>query len=291
MTLALDAQHVHLWCSFFPAITDERLLEAYRSLLNEPERKLERAFALQSDRRRYLVTRALVRTALSRYSHIAARDWVFAANPYGRPEIANDDVAAGRIVFNVSHTNGLIVVAVAHDRALGVDTENVRHADVDPDLADRYFAPDEVAALHALPETMRQQRFFEYWTLKEAYLKARSVGLSTELDSFSFRFPSDTEIDLSMRADQEHAPSRWRFCQLSIAPHFLVAICAQSLRREALHLVVRSSIPLVSETEQAYVLLRTSTGEVGVAEQERVRTAACLSAQIERTGHEYGAGF
>jgi 4'-phosphopantetheinyl transferase len=56
-------------------------------------------------------------------------------------------------------------VGVVRERALGVDVENVRTRQVEIEIADRYFAPAEVAALHALPREQQQQRFLELWTL------------------------------------------------------------------------------------------------------------------------------
>src|SRR5437763_959951 len=81
-------------------------------------------FHFARDRRRYLVTRALVRTVLSRYMDIAPREWAFAVNDYGRPLITNAAAAARQISFNVSHTDSLIILAIAQGHELGVDVEN-----------------------------------------------------------------------------------------------------------------------------------------------------------------------
>ena len=120
------------------------------------------------DQHRYLVTRALARTVLSRYADIAPAELTFAANAYGCPEITNRHAYARDISFSISHTSSLIVLGIAQRRALGVDTENacIRKAPVE--IAERFSAPHEVAALHALPQEHQQQRFFEYRTLKES---------------------------------------------------------------------------------------------------------------------------
>jgi 4'-phosphopantetheinyl transferase len=259
--LTLDARTIHLWCTFVSKVTDDHLLEEYCSMLSAAEQEQWRRFHFSRDRHRYLITRALVRTVLSRYAPVAAEDWVFETNSYGRPFIANDDDSARAISFNVTHTQGLVVLAVTRHRALGVDAENADARQVSLDIADRFFASEEVAALLALPAAGRQRAFFEYWTLKESYIKARSMGLSIPLDQFSFRFPRDEEVELTIQPDQRDRSSRWRFWQLSFPPHYVVAVCAERDLGAAEGLIVNEVIPLRSECQLSYTLLRTSRAD------------------------------
>jgi 4'-phosphopantetheinyl transferase len=135
----IDSGQIHLWLAYLDEIADSRLPAEYQLLLSE------------RDRHRYLVTRAMARTVLSKYVDISPRDWRFAVNDYGRPSIAAEHPNARGIEFNHSHTDGLVVMAVTRDGAIGVDVENVRTRDVDIGIADSYFAPAEVAGLRALP--------------------------------------------------------------------------------------------------------------------------------------------
>ncbi|HKX31125.1 MAG TPA: 4'-phosphopantetheinyl transferase superfamily protein [Blastocatellia bacterium] len=258
MKYDLDSGQIHLWCSFFSEIANDVLLCEYRRLLTEAERQRERQFYFARDRRRYLVTRALVRTVLSGYAAVAPEQWVFAANKYGKPEIANDESLAGRLSFNITHTDGLIILGITAGWALGVDVENLRTRQVSIEVADRFFAPHEAGALNALPKDRQQQRFFEYWTLKESYIKARGMGLSIPLDKFSFQFPREDQVRISIHPDQEDQPSRWRFWQLWPAPLYLAAVCAERARVETPHLMLKNVVPLVSEQELDYGLLRAS---------------------------------
>lgn len=257
MTLDPNGDQIHLWCCFFSAIGDKRLLAEYATLLNDAERIQQQRFHFERDQHRYLVTRALVRTVLARYAPIAPQDWIFSAGAYGRPEIANDDPQARRISFNVSHTNGLIVLAVAHDQALGVDTESLAIRQASIEIADRFFAPSETAALRALPAARQQQRFLEYWTLKESYIKARSMGLSIPLDSFAFAL-SDDGLQLSIDARENDAPSRWRFWQMQLAPDYLVALCAEWKHPGLPQMIVKNVVPCRSEQDLRVMLLRAS---------------------------------
>jgi 4'-phosphopantetheinyl transferase len=240
----VNSVEIHLWCAFYDEINDESLLAAYLELMSDAERLIEPRFYFPKDRRRYLVTRALARTVLSRYAEVAPRDWVFKANAHGRPEISNDCAAARNLSFNISHTDGLIVLAVTRDRQLGVDVENVLSRQAAIAIADRYFAPSEVAALGALPADQQQQRFYEYWTLKESYIKARGEGLAIALDAFSFRFPTNELLEMNMHIIEGDSSQCWLFWQFWIGVNHLTAVCAQRLPGARPSLKITKTVPL-----------------------------------------------
>jgi 4'-phosphopantetheinyl transferase len=256
--MILDPDSIHLWCTFFGNIRDAALLREYACLLSEAEQQQRARFVFARDQHRYLVTRALVRTVLSRYADIAPAEWTFASNAFGRPEISNENGDARGISFSISHTNSLIVLGIAHRRALGVDTENACLRQAPVEIADRFFAPQEMAALYALPQEDRQRRFFEYWTLKESYIKARAMGLSIPLDKFSIQFVGDTHVAMSIEPDQRDSPSRWLLWQFSLASEYLVAVCAERSRSAVPQLVLRETVPLLTESALAGQHLRTS---------------------------------
>jgi 4'-phosphopantetheinyl transferase len=257
--MALAPHPIHLFCCSYLKVDDPGLLSSYRALLTEQERATEMRFHFARDQRCYLVTRALVRTILSRYVDIAPQNWMFTANRYGRPEIANHHPDVRGLSFNLSHTNGLVVLAVTREAKLGVDTESLQARQPALDIADRCFAPREVLSLRALPEARRDQRFFEYWTLKESYIKARGMGLSLALDSFGFSFPCDSVIELTVDGDDADTNSPWHFWQLLLAPHYMTALCAAHSHSLLPQPIARNIVPLASECALDYELLRTST--------------------------------
>jgi len=244
--ISLAPHDIHVWMADYERIDSEELLGGYRPLLNEAETAQQARFYQARDRRRYLVTRALVRTVLSRYVPISPMDWKFANNRFGRPEIANDGVGAG-LTFNISHTHSLIVVAVARGRALGVDVENFQERNVSVDIADRFFSPREVADLALVPPGQQADRFFEYWTFKESYIKARGMGLSLPLDKFGFRFPNDQRVEIAISEDLADDPRRWMFWQFRPSPEYLVALCAERTPGPSPKLVFRSTVPHLHE--------------------------------------------
>jgi 4'-phosphopantetheinyl transferase len=221
----IDSSQIHLWLAFLDEIRDPRLLEEYRRVLSEEEREKQQRFHFERDRHRYLVTRAMVRTVLSRYAAVGVREWRFEVNAYGKPSIAPEHSAARGIEFNISHTDGLVAVGVVRERAIGVDVENVRSQPAALEIADRFFAPTEVNDLCALPSAQQPQRFFQYWTLKESYIKALGVGLSRPLDSFAFNLDEPSHIRLNEASTPGASGKRWAFWQFRCGCEHLGAVC------------------------------------------------------------------
>ena len=248
---------VDLRLLFLDQVPDESLFGRYRELLTEEERRQELRFRFDVDRRRYLATRALVRTALSRYVPIGPEAWRFSTDRYGRPRILNADERARKIAFNVSHTDGLIALAVTLDGMIGVDVENSLRP-VGLEVAERFFSRVEAVALTELPANMRRARFFEYWTLKESYIKARGLGLSIPLDQFWFRFEGENRVDLFMSPRLYDETSRWRFWQFRPSTVHVMSLCASRPTGAGRALRIRRVVPLCGEEAVTCPVLRRS---------------------------------
>jgi 4'-phosphopantetheinyl transferase len=166
----------HLFLVRLDAARDERLLDEWRELLSPEERARGDRYLFPRNRHEHLVAHALKRQALSRFApSVDPRDWRFVAGEHGKPSIVEP---ACRLRFNLSHTDGLVACLVALEAEVGVDVEQTARRSDTVGIADRFFAVPEVEALRALPESAQRARFFEYWTLKEAYIKARGMGLA-----------------------------------------------------------------------------------------------------------------
>ncbi|WP_129777863.1 4'-phosphopantetheinyl transferase family protein [Peristeroidobacter soli] len=250
--------HIDVWLAYYNDIADSRLHEAYRSLLTEEERGKEFRFYFADDQRRYLVTRAMVRTVLSRYVHVRPTDWRFSNNHYGRPEISNLSRDECGLCFNISHTKGLIALGVTHRRELGVDVENLRTREVSLDIADRFFAKPEVDELATVPPERQQDRFFEYWTFKESYIKARGMGLSIPLGQFSFHYPHERAVNIAIEPALGDDAKRWSFWQYRPTQEYLMAVCAERRGGGVPSLRLRRVVPLVGEEVVEAELLKTS---------------------------------
>lgn len=251
-------RHIDVWLANYQEISDSRLHAEYRALLTAEERGQEFRFYFPDDQRRYLVTRAMVRTVLSRYLDIDPADWRFANNKYGRPAIANFSPDECGLRFNISHTRGLIALGVTQGRELGVDVENVVTRDVSIDIADRFFAPAEVAELANVPPERQQDRFFEYWTFKESYIKARGMGLSIPLGQFSFHYPHERAVHIAIDPELGDDANRWSFWQYRPTSAHLLAVCAERHESGTPSLTLRNTVPMVTEEILQPELLKTS---------------------------------
>lgn len=251
MALKLQPNQVHLWYlrSEEPGYT--WLSQAIDSLISPAELTHSQNFLTRQARDSYLITRAFVRTVLSQYIDVSPQSWSFLANAYGKPEIATP--SAGRSLrFSVANTDGLVTCAVALDRDIGVDAEVIDSTVETEEIADRFFARAEVSDLRALPPDERPYRFFEFWTLKEAYIKASGLGMSLPLEKFAFvahkEKPIEIAFDSSLVDDKSLVddPRNWHFSLLRPIKSHLIAVALgrlpaeeQASWRAAIELIVK----------------------------------------------------
>ncbi|MBD8525889.1 4'-phosphopantetheinyl transferase family protein [Pseudomarimonas arenosa] len=259
----LGNNDVHLWTWHYTQFDPATLL-AYRSLLTEDERQQIGRFRFENDQIRYLVTRAMLRTTLSRYADLPPSEWRFDYNPYGQPRISSRLPGADWLQFNLSHTKSLIVLAVARHTQLGVDVENFVSRPAPLDIASHFFAADEADQLARLPPEAQQRQFYEYWTLKESYIKARGMGLSIPLDQFWFSFPCQRSLDMQVHAELSDDPTRWLFWSMNPFPEYLLSLCVERISRIPPRLKMMRTAP--------------GTAEPVAMDPVPVRTSRCLSA-------------
>ena len=257
--LKLGLGACHVWFVFQDQARDAALLDRYRQFLTERERSGELRFHFLEDRHRYLLTRALVRTVLSLYAPISPAEWSFVANAHGRPQIANDAVSAAGLSFNVSHSGGIVMLGVSRHRAIGVDTEDIVGSRASMAMAEHFCSREEIAELRAEPgDERRSERLLEIWTLKEAYVKARGVGLSIPLDQISFSFPGSRGIDVAFDSRVQDQRDRWAFWMLRPSPDHPSAVCVASPAATTLALEVRRAIPLAMQQVLTSTITRRS---------------------------------
>ncbi len=249
--LKLTPGEIHLWLTFPDEIGDESLFKAYNNLMTSEERTRGRRFRFARHQRQFAVTRALVRTTLSRYSNIEPQQWRFDKNQYGRPYIKTYQNSPG-LRFNLSHTKGLIVCALSQDTpnekcVIGVDVENIERRGATIEIAERFFSDRESADLLNVTEKARRSRFFDYWTLKEAYIKACGMGLTIPLKQFSFHIMHPAPISISFAPELKDDPRCWQFWLLKPTKRHRLALSVRLKKELDSLLIVKKVTPLSAE--------------------------------------------
>lgn len=168
-TFGLRLNEIHIWRVALDNVTrDARVLAP-------AEQERAARFVFQVHRARYINAHVALREILAQYTQTPAEDLAFQTNEYGKPFLASDPA----LYFNLAHSHAFALLAVTRQGPVGVDIEH-RRDDFEPlSLAERFFAPREVALVREQPA-----RFFEIWTRKEAFIKALGMGVSFPLREF-----------------------------------------------------------------------------------------------------------
>jgi 4'-phosphopantetheinyl transferase len=173
---------IHIWHAALDR--EEKVLGRLESRLSQEEKARADRFHFVNDRNRFVAARGLLRELLGKYLHQAPAGLEFSYGEHGKPSLSGGNTSSG-LCFNLSHSAGLVVYAIAKERNLGIDVEHVRPESAGEDVAKRYFSAREVSDLQTLPPEVRVEGFFHCWTRKEAYLKATGMGLQIPLGSFA----------------------------------------------------------------------------------------------------------
>ena len=186
MIAVLSPDEVHVWYCLADDPPWADVQQSYLSLLSADEHSRYDRFMFDKDRRQFLLARALVRTVLSCYASPTPRDWEFATTPHGKPYVA-PRFGLANLQFNHSHADALVACAVTSTHAVGVDVESLDR-EVDLGIARHCLSPIELQQFHDTDPQDQQRFLMRQWTLKEAYSKARGLGLSLHFVDISFAF-------------------------------------------------------------------------------------------------------
>lgn len=215
---------VHLWRVDQSAAGGDP--EEALALLSAEERARRDRYRFERHRRRFALRRAALRRILAAYSGADPAAVAFRVSAHGKPELAEPGDPPLR--FNLSHSEELALVAVTADADLGVDIEVVRPLDAPEALARTVFSPAELGELLDLPAADRLAGFFNGWTRKEAWLKARGEGLIGDLEGFDVTLAPGREPRLLRVAGDPDEAARWRLVAFAPAPGAVAAVALRA---------------------------------------------------------------
>jgi 4'-phosphopantetheinyl transferase len=222
----LGTREVHVW----RVSLDQPLaiVERFSQLLSVDEKARAARFHFERDRQHFIVARGCLRTILGRYLEIAPHKIQFTYTPYGKPKLSTSTSQAEPLHFNLAHSGGFALYAFTQVGEIGVDLEHVRPEFGGDDIARRFFSSDEVSRLTELHANVRHEAFFNCWTRKEAFIKAKGIGLSLPLDQFDVTLAPDEPARLLRTRWDENEAGRWSLKAINVGPGYVAAVALAS---------------------------------------------------------------
>jgi 4'-phosphopantetheinyl transferase len=221
---AISDGEVHVWLTSLGWLSGQA--EALAQILSDDERQKADRFHFPADRQCHIIGRALVRIFLAHLLERQPADFRFRYNEFGKPYLA-DNPDERDLHFNISHSGDFIAIALAARRHIGIDVECIREDLALEQLVLRFFSPREQADWGTLPAHQKRDAFFRCWTRKEAYIKARGMGLSMPLHQFDVSLrPGEPPMLLATRPDPAER-TRWVIQDLCFGPLHMAAVAVE----------------------------------------------------------------
>lgn len=209
---------MHVWVA--SAVPPPPAFQQCWSLLADDERVRADRYRFARDRDRFVAARGFLRLLLARYTGASPAAIRFDLSAHGKPSLAG----LARPSFNLSHSQDAVVCALANG-PVGIDVEHVRPLPDALEVAERFFSPEELAALREVSPERLDRCFFTCWTRKEAFVKGTGQGLSWPLDRFSVSV--DPEAPLALRGE---ATEGWTVMDIEAGPGYVGALAVERRR-------------------------------------------------------------
>ena len=204
---------------------DAKIACRLQVVLSKDEQEEGQRFHHARDRHQFIITRALIRLVLSHHFAVPANEWRFGRDRNRRPFITSPTDAPA-VQFSLSHTDGLIACLITLSAQAAVDVERIEYSEDLPLVARQVFSPTELRALNKLSGRDRTAKFFDFWTLKEAYAKARGMGLGIRLSDIQFELGTK-EIRAHFNSSIGDDASAWVFWSRQLSSGHTISVAAK----------------------------------------------------------------
>ncbi len=217
----VSPEQVHVW--LLPLSVPDSFLTLLSTYLSPDEQERAARFRFEKHRKNYIGVRGRLRLLLGRYLGQSPRALRFRYNKFGKPYL-EQTAPAPNLQFNISHSNEWALLAFHPQWELGVDIEWMKPDFDGLHLVKRFFSAREIAEIEALPEHLKREAFFNGWTRKEAYIKARGQGLNIPLAQFSVSLTPGKAARLLETAHDPAAVNEWSLCDLPAPNEYKAAL-------------------------------------------------------------------
>ena len=215
----LPVNEVHVWRAALDL--EATVLGRLEATLTADERSLAKRFHFSKDRKRFVATRAVLREILARYLGREPGWLRFAGGSDGKPFLLSGS-RPHELRFNLAHAEDLALYVFAWQREVGIDVERINSDFEGHQIAELFFSRQESYALRALPASLQVEAFFNCWTRKEAYVKARGEGLLATLSGFDVSLSPGEPAQLLSGGD-----GRWSLYTLTPGPGYAAAVVVE----------------------------------------------------------------
>ncbi|MEP7279706.1 MAG: 4'-phosphopantetheinyl transferase superfamily protein [Bacteroidota bacterium] len=173
------SNQVHIWRACLDLA--EPQMKGILEILSTDEVQRAGRFRFEKDKKRFIAARGILRQILAGYLKMTAQQLRFEYTSFGKPVLAkNSDF--DNIYFNLSHSDAYALYAFTRHRNVGIDIELIRNDAAVYQIAQKFFSPGEVSSLESTNKNKLHDIFFQYWTRKEAIVKAKGEGISSPLE-------------------------------------------------------------------------------------------------------------
>jgi 4'-phosphopantetheinyl transferase len=220
-SFTLNPNEVHVWL----ANLNDHQAERFRPLLAEDEIARADRFHFAKDRSHFVVARGWLRMLLGKYLDVPAGELRFVYGEKGKPSLNASQT--GAMNFNLAHSHGQAIFAFSHGCEIGVDLEFIREDVECEKIAERFFSAHEIDELKSVSLELRRQAFFNCWTRKEAYIKARGEGLSMPLNQFDVSLTPGEAAALLRNDKEPDEATRWTMQSVSVPDGYVAALVVE----------------------------------------------------------------
>lgn len=223
--IALPEDEVHVWCAFLDQPRSH--VQALVHILSIEEQSRAERFHFERDRRRYIASQGHLRMLLGQYLRIAPEHIKFHRGTRGKPALKETGSTEANLKFNLAHSHELALYGITRNREIGIDIEHIRPIPDAAQIVERFFSAQEQRTFFSLPPEQHLEAFFNCWTRKEAFIKAKGEGLYHPLDQFSVSLAPGEPARLLQIENDPQETARWSLQALNPAPGYVATLAVE----------------------------------------------------------------